>query len=178
MYLTGKRTAFEQYEAQLYEELQNIIGETGVLHNALDRTLRLEIDAYQKALDPITSTTQRLENLSNVSTSPHSTPGTSAAGFGAQSGLPLPHGGQGLQHGGLSHQGTTGGYTQQGVGMQQGGVGMQQGGVGTQQGGYSQQGGGYAPPQGAPGAILSPETSSFTPTPKILYCLWAHLPAS
>ena len=73
----GKRTAFEQYEAQLYEELQGIISETGVLHTALNRTLRLEIEAYQKALDPISSTTQRLENLG---TSSQGTPTSSAAG--------------------------------------------------------------------------------------------------
>lgn len=80
--LAGKRTAFEQYEAQLYEELQTIISETGVLHTALDRTLKLEIETYQKALDPITSTTQRLENLSSVGGSPHGGSLTSTATFG------------------------------------------------------------------------------------------------
>ncbi len=36
--------AFEQLEAQLYEELQHIVGESGVLHTALDRALKLEIE--------------------------------------------------------------------------------------------------------------------------------------
>lgn len=42
--LAGKRVAFEQLESQLYEELQNIVGESGVLHTALDRALKLEIE--------------------------------------------------------------------------------------------------------------------------------------
>lgn len=88
--IAGKRTAFEQYEAQLYEELQGIIGETGVLHTALDRTLRLEIEAYQKALDPISSTTQRLEHLGSSS---GGTPTSSVAGYGAQTGYPQTQGG-------------------------------------------------------------------------------------
>ena len=81
--LAGKRTAFEQYEAQLYEELVALIGETGILHTALDSLLKLEIDTYKRALDPISSTTARLEQLSTSSAgSPAavSTPGSSLAG--------------------------------------------------------------------------------------------------
>lgn len=58
---TGKRTAFEQYEAQLYEDLGNIISEAGVFHGALDKALQLEIEAFQRGLGPISSTTARLE---------------------------------------------------------------------------------------------------------------------
>ena len=55
--IAGKRVAFEQLEAQLYEELQSIISESGVLHTALDRALKLEIECFQRALAPISSTT-------------------------------------------------------------------------------------------------------------------------
>ena len=105
--IAGKRTAFEQYEAQLYEELQGIIGETGVLHTALDRTLRLEIEAYQKALDPISSTTQRLEHLGAASShSPHSTgtPASSVAGYGAGTGYTSQQAGYPSQQAGYQGQ--------------------------------------------------------------------------
>jgi hypothetical protein len=59
--VAGKRTAFEQYEAQLYEDLGNIISEAGVFHGALDKALQLEIEAFQRGLGPISSTTARLE---------------------------------------------------------------------------------------------------------------------
>jgi hypothetical protein len=82
--VAGKRVAFEQLEAQLYEELQNIIGESGVLHTALDRALKLEIECFQRALAPISQTTSRLENLSVASGSPGVSPHSSVIGTGAQ----------------------------------------------------------------------------------------------
>ena len=134
--VTGKRTAFEQYEAQLYEELQTIIGETGVLHTALDRTLRLEIDAYQKALDPIASTTQRLEQLGTASGSSQGTPASSVAGYGAGTGFT---GGTSEKHGYTGGQSGYGGQAggQSGYGGQAGG----QSGYGGQAGGQSGYGG-------------------------------------
>jgi len=82
--VAGKRVAFEQLESQLYEELQNIVGESGVLHTALDRALKLEIEVYQRAMAPISQTTQRLENLSTSSASPTASPhGTTVAGTNA-----------------------------------------------------------------------------------------------
>ena len=44
----------------------NLIGESGVLSTALDRAMALEIEIYQRAADPISSTTSRLENLSTA----------------------------------------------------------------------------------------------------------------
>jgi hypothetical protein len=76
--------AFEQLESQLYEELQNIVGESGVLHTALDRALKLEIECFQRALAPISSTTARLENLSTASASPTASPHSSMIGSGVQ----------------------------------------------------------------------------------------------
>jgi len=76
--------AFEQLESQLYEELQNIVGESGVLHTALDRALKLEIECFQRALDPISSTTARLENLSTSVASDTVSPHSSMVGFGGQ----------------------------------------------------------------------------------------------
>ena len=66
----GKTTAFQQYEAQLYEELVNLIGESSILHDSLISALKLEIETYQRALEPIASTTARLEDLSTTSGSP------------------------------------------------------------------------------------------------------------
>lgn len=59
--VAGKRTAFEQYEAQLYEDLGSLISEAGVFHGALDRALQLEIEAFQRGLGPISTTTARLQ---------------------------------------------------------------------------------------------------------------------
>ena len=137
--VTGKRTAFEQYEAQLYEELQTIIGETGVLHTALDRTLRLEIEAYQKALEPIASTTQRLEQLGTASGSSQGTPASSVAGYGA---------GTGYTGGPSEKSGYTGG--QSGYGGQAGG-----------QSGY----GGQAPGLQYPGLHLPQHSRTLTERP-------------
>jgi hypothetical protein len=65
--VAGKRLAFEQYEQQLYEELVSLIGETGILHTALDRSIKLEIETYQRVLTPINQTTARLEQLNTYS---------------------------------------------------------------------------------------------------------------
>jgi hypothetical protein len=124
--VAGKRTAFEQYEAQLYEELVGLIGETGVLHTALDRALKLEVEVLTRAADPIASTTARLEKLSSATgsgiTSPVSSSvpyGTTQAG-GYSQGASAPYGttqaggyGQGAQTGGyVPAGGHTGGYPQ------------------------------------------------------------------
>ena len=65
-----------------------------MLHTALDRTLKLEIEAYQKALDPISSTTQRLEQLGTNSGSSQGTPASSVAGYGAGTGYTGAQSGQ------------------------------------------------------------------------------------
>ena len=96
----GKTLAFQQYEAQIYEELVNLISESSVLHDALINALKLEIDTYQRALDPIASTTARLEDLSTTSGSPMGsvTPPPSALG-GPVSSVGGPAAGQAPQTG-------------------------------------------------------------------------------
>ena len=116
----GKRTAFEQYEAQLYEELVGLIGETGVLHTALDRALKLEVEVLTRAADPIASTTARLEKLSSATGSGITSPVSSSAPYGtSQAGGYSPVSGhtggygQGAQTGGyVPAGGHTGGYPQ------------------------------------------------------------------
>ena len=95
----GKTTAFQQYEAQLYEELVNLIGESSILHDSLISALKLEIETYQRALDPIASTTARLEDLSTTSGSPQGSVAPSSALGGPVSSVGGPAAGQAPQTG-------------------------------------------------------------------------------
>ena len=49
----AKRGAFEMYEAQVHEELSQLVGDSGALHKFLEAALRLENHAFESALGPV-----------------------------------------------------------------------------------------------------------------------------
>ena len=49
----AKRGAFEMYEAQVHEELSQLVGDSGALHKFLEAALRLESHAFESALGPV-----------------------------------------------------------------------------------------------------------------------------
>jgi hypothetical protein len=51
--LNAKRGAFEMYEAQVHEELSQLVGDSGALHKFLEAALRLESHAFESALGPV-----------------------------------------------------------------------------------------------------------------------------
>lgn len=53
MLRAAKRGAFEMYEAQVHEELSQLVGDSGALHKFLEAALRLECHAFDSALGPV-----------------------------------------------------------------------------------------------------------------------------
>jgi hypothetical protein len=51
--LNARRGAFEMYEAQVHEELSQLVGDSGALHKFLEAALRLESHAFESALGPV-----------------------------------------------------------------------------------------------------------------------------
>lgn len=55
------------YEAQVHEELSQLVGDSGALHKFLEAALRLESHAFESALGPVSPSLVHLTEPENAS---------------------------------------------------------------------------------------------------------------
>ena len=63
------------YEAQVHEELAQLVGDSGALHKFLEAALRLESHAFESALGPVSPSLVHLTEPEGASTLESQRPG-------------------------------------------------------------------------------------------------------